>query len=566
MRVCPQCNSQFLGNAERCPIDGSVLRDQADSLIGRVIGGRYRIQGRVAEGGMASIYKARQEQLERTVAVKILARMLSEDPVHKERFLREARAANRIHHENVIDITDYGETEDGLVYLVMEYLEGESLADLVTRGPVTLQRAAQILHPVCRGLQRAHDLGILHRDVKPENIFLEKRDEGGENVKILDFGLAQVLGDKRLTTAGQVFGTPEYLSPEQAMGTEVTGRADLYALGVVFYEMMTGRLPFTGSTARLIYQHIHELPKPPSRVRPGCPPEVDEPILKLLQKEPERRFGSAREFETELSACEKKVEARIKKGEVSTIRSAAADLLHFPADTVQKFRKRFESCKMNWERGGAARDPVVGRDLERLAGMIESLSRDQAAVDRTEREYHDFVEHGRTTIERLKRAVDELSQDEAKARRELEGLGTALTQTRNNAEQAGKEFLATRTELARLEQQADESSVVSAAIAFESAGKAARRWRELVSEVEGLERDVSAKSEELEEVRFQLGQFRGRIAALEVDAQVGTGATSKATGDVATFRRRVHEAQKAFTTLLDEANRLTEGIETRVKK
>jgi serine/threonine protein kinase len=562
MRVCPQCNSQFLGSAERCPIDGSPLRDQADAMIGRVIGGRYRIQGRVAEGGMASIYKARQEPLERTVAVKILARMLSEDPVHKERFLREARAANKIHHENVIDITDFGETEDELVYLVMEYLEGESLADVVTRGPVALPRTATILHAVCKGLQRAHDLGILHRDIKPENIFLEKRSDGGENVKLLDFGLAQVLGDKRLTTAGQVFGTPEYLSPEQAMGSEITARADLYALGIVFYEMMTGRLPFTGSTARLIYQHIHEMPRPPSVVRPGCPPEVDEVILKLMQKEPEQRYASAREFEEALTACEKKVAERIKSSNVSTVRASTVDLLHFSADTVPKFRQRLEACRQAWERRGAKRELALGKELERIPALIEGLGRTQLVADRAEREYHDFQEHGRNTLDRLRRAVEELSLDEAKARREIESLRTAQAQAQATARGAERDFLQARAQLAQVDQGGD-GSVVTSAVVFETAGKAARRWRDTTGEAEGLERDLTAKNEELEEVRFQIGQFRGRIAALEIDASHDASSAALA-GDAALYRRRVQEAQRAFTAQLDELTRLFEAVERRL--
>jgi serine/threonine-protein kinase len=560
MRFCPQCNSQFLGAVERCPIDGTPLQEQADSLIGRVVGGRYRIQARVAEGGMASIYKARQEQLERTVAVKVLSRMLSEDPIHKERFLREARAANRIHHENVIDVTDFGETEDGLVYLVMEYLEGESLADVVTRGPVTLSRATEVLHPVCLGLQRAHELGILHRDIKPENIYLERRHDGGENVKLLDFGLAQLLGDKRLTTAGQVFGTPEYLSPEQAMGTEVTPRADLYALGVVFYEMLTGRLPFTGSTARLIYQHLHELPKPPSQVRPELPAEVDELVLKLLRKEPAERFGSAREFDEALAACERRLASKRHTGQVSTIRTAASEILHFPADLADKYASRLAAARERWEQAGPRRNAAVGRDLERLQGAIEALQRAQAELERTDREFQEFLEHGRGTLDRLRRAVDELTQDEARARREIEGLRTALARAHAEAQDAEREFAETRAQLAR--PQREDAAGVGAAIAFETAGKAARRWRDAAAERESIERDLAAKNVELEEVRFQLGQFRGRIAALEVDA-----ARSKddgATGDAAIYRRRLRDAQRLLTAQVDEAAKLADSIERRL--
>lgn len=560
MRVCPQCNSQFLGMVERCPIDGTALVEQVDALIGRVIGGRYRIQARVAEGGMASIYKARQEQLERTVAVKVLSRMLSEDPIHKERFLREARAANRIHHENVIDVTDFGETEDGLVYLVMEYLEGESLADVVTRGPVTLSRSVEILHPVCLGLQRAHDLGILHRDIKPENIFLVRRQDGGEGVKLLDFGLAQLLGDKRLTTAGQVFGTPEYLSPEQAMGAEVTPRSDLYALGVVFYEMMTGRLPFTGSTARLIYQHLHELPKPPSQVRPEVPPEVDELVLKLLRKEPAERFASAREFDEALAACERRLASKRHTGQVSTIRTAASEVLRFPPATADKYASRLAEARARWENAGPRRDARVGRDLERLEAAIEALRRAQGELERADRELQEFLEHGRGTLDRLRRAVVELTQDEARGRREIEGLRSALARAHAESQEAEGEFAQARAQLSRL--QRDDPGGVATAIAFETAGKAARRWRDAVAERESIERDLAAKNVEIEEVRFQLGQFRGRIAAMEVDtAKAGDAA---ATGDAAIYRRRVQDAQRLVTVQVDEASRLADSIERRL--
>lgn len=560
MRVCPQCNSQFLGAVERCPIDGSTLLEQVDELIGRVIGGRYRIQARVAEGGMASIYKARQEQLERTVAVKVLGRMLSEDPVHKERFLREARAANRIHHENVVDVTDFGETEDGLVYLVMEYLEGESLADVVTRGPVTLRRAVEILHPVCLGLQRAHDLGILHRDIKPENIFLVRRQDGGEGVKLLDFGLAQILGDKRLTTAGQVFGTPEYLSPEQAMGAEVTARSDLYALGVVFYEMMTGRLPFTGSAARLIYQHLHELPKPPSHVRPEVPAEVDDLVLKLLRKEPAERFASAREFDEALTACERRLASRRQFGQLSTVRGGADEGSRFPPDTADRLAIRLAEARTRWEKAGPRRDVRVGRDLDRLEASIGALRRAQGELERADRDLREFVEHGRGTLDRLRRAVEELTRDEARSRREIDGLRTALARAHAELREAEGEFAQARAQVLRL--QRDEPGGVGTAIAFETAGKAARRWREAVAEREAIERDLAAKNVEIEEVRFQLGQFRGRIAAMEVDA--AKAGEAGASGDAEIYRRRVQDAERMVAIHVDEAAKLADSIERRL--
>jgi serine/threonine-protein kinase len=533
-------------------------------VIGRVIGGRYRILGRVAEGGMAAIYKARQDPLDRIVALKILAEALSEDPVQKVRFLREARAANKIRHENVIDVTDFGETEDGLVYLVMEYLDGESLADMLSRGPLIVSRAISILRPVCRGLSRAHDLGILHRDIKPENIFLEKRHEGGENVKILDFGLAQVVGDQRLTSTGQVFGTPEYLAPEQATAAELTPATDLYALGVVFYEMVTGRLPFGGSTARLIYQHIHDAPRLPSQVRVGVPPDIDEIVLRLLRKDPKARFASAREFEEALADWERRVEERELASRASTVRASTVDSFDFPVETLDAFQRRLDAARQQ-ARAPARGDAGVDREVERFAQLLEQLRLAHATGNTAVKEYREYLQHGRTTLERLRRAVDELSRDEARTRREIEGLRTALGQARANVDGAGRDFARCRAQTAQVELGRDGAPTVAAAIAFETAGKAARRWRDTTAEAEAAERDLAAKGEEGEEIKFQIGQFRGRIAAYEVDLREAAGTGPAAGGESTVHRRRLDGVQQGYLRVLEQVARQAEKVERLLK-
>src|SRR5690606_22775411 len=191
---------------------------------------------------------------------------LARDATHRQRFLREAKAANRIDHEHIIRIAGYGETDDGLVYLAMEYLEGEPLSAAIERGPLPPQRAIVIGAQIAAALGRAHALGVIHRDIKPSNVFLLKRAGGGDFVKLLDFGLARMKGEIRLTAGDSVLGTPDYMAPEQARGAPLTGKADLYALGCLLFEMTTGRPPFAGPLPELVLKHVRE-PAPSLRSR-----------------------------------------------------------------------------------------------------------------------------------------------------------------------------------------------------------------------------------------------------------------------------------------------------------
>jgi len=207
MKVCVNCRARFRGDPERCPLDGGRLVPVQDPLIGRTIAGRYVVQERIGAGGMGKVYRARQEVLGRDVAIKFLSDHLTHDPSYRKRFLREARAANRIHHEHIIDITDFGETEDGLVYLAMEFLDGTPLNELVAKGPISLGRTAHIGLQVARALGRAHELSVVHRDIKPDNIYLLRGYEG-DFVKLLDFGLAHIAGELRVTATGRRVGRP----------------------------------------------------------------------------------------------------------------------------------------------------------------------------------------------------------------------------------------------------------------------------------------------------------------------------------------------------------------------
>ncbi|MBK8693957.1 MAG: serine/threonine protein kinase [Deltaproteobacteria bacterium] len=300
---CPNCGDVLPPGSLRCERDGWLYSDVLDPFVGATLAGRYRVIARLGRGGMSSVYLARHLMIDRLAAVKVLRADLSRDPVHRDRFLREARAVNRIQHENVIDITDYGETSEGLVYLVMEYVPGESLLAAITRGPLALRRSLDIARQIASGLARAHQMNVIHRDLKPDNVLLIPRDDRRDQVKLLDFGIAKLLDQPSLTLSNKVFGTPGYIAPEYATGGALTPRTDLYSLGVVLYEMVTGALPFeVEHLGELMLKHVMEAPIPPRARLPSIPEPIERFVLRCLEKQPERRFQNAFELIEQIDA------------------------------------------------------------------------------------------------------------------------------------------------------------------------------------------------------------------------------------------------------------------------
>jgi len=255
-----------------------------------VLGERYELLDPIGRGGMATIYRGRDTRMDRTVAIKVLREVYSTDPKFVTRFQREAKAASALQHPNIVQVYDYGQT-DGNYFIVMELVEGTDLRRyLRSRGVLDIDRAIIIAHDVALGLGAAHRRSIVHRDVKPQNILVGK----GGSIKLTDFGIASVYKDinaERLTTTGMTLGTVQYYAPEQAQGEIVSPAADVYALGIVMYEMLTGRTPFDGDTpVAVAMQHIQDPPVPPAELNPGIPQTVENIILRCLEKIPEMRF------------------------------------------------------------------------------------------------------------------------------------------------------------------------------------------------------------------------------------------------------------------------------------
>jgi eukaryotic-like serine/threonine-protein kinase len=277
----------------------------ASDLIGTILSDRYRVLKKLGEGGMGSVYLAEHTTINKKLAIKVLSPEYAHKQDLVDRFLQEARAASMIDQENVVEISDFGSTPTGSVFFVMEYLPGEDLSDTIKNtGPMAWERVKPIMLQICSALEAAHAAGIIHRDMKPENCFRLSRRGNDDFIKVLDFGIAKVTSDegdggRALTRTGMIFGTPEYMSPEQAKGERVDHRVDVYAVGVILYELLTGRVPFTADTFMgILTQHMFEAPPAPSAVLPtaGITPEVEAIILKALQKDREYRFQSMSEM------------------------------------------------------------------------------------------------------------------------------------------------------------------------------------------------------------------------------------------------------------------------------
>jgi serine/threonine-protein kinase len=535
VRICEVCGARYKGTPSQCPLDGGRLRELPDALLGQTIAGRYLVVEKIGGGGMGTVYRARDVNGSGDdVAIKFLLPDLAMDATNRERFLREAKAANRIDHENIIDVADFGETREGHTYLVMEFLEGIALAEEISqKGSLGVVRSVDIAMQCASALARAHELDVVHRDIKPENIYLVIHPTRRDFVKILDFGLAHMKGELRLTASGAVFGTPEYMAPEQARGAPLTGLADLYALGCVIFEMLAGTPPFSGTTPDLILKHMREPPPLASSRNPHVPPPLDAVVKKLLEKDPKKRHRDAHHLLEDL----RRIADTLPMGRPSTPPVSADTLVHkpsagreraisIPADSTgpilpEAWEQRITLFRQLVPRAYPGQPPPAW-----LLPAIDELAARIAHVRRIEAELATVTEHSsasetnlRNVRLRLGRAIDELGRDESRAVRRLEELAAEIGDAR-------RKLVETEAPLARALSQLKalpEGVSWEAAKKLRDSGMVAGAWLDLDAKIKAMMRETQERERERDDLRFQISQLKGRMGTMGAEQDLDRG-------------------------------------------
>ncbi len=527
----------------------ATARRTKDELLGKVIAGRYRLETRLGEGGMGVVYRARHVLIERIVALKLIRPDLRGETHLRAWMLREARAANRVDHAHIVEIHDVGETEEGELYLVMELLVGSALSAEIAKGPMPITRAVDIIEQMCAALSRAHDLGVIHRDLKSDNIMLTVRGGRRDFVKILDFGLAALARDPRLAPKGAVFGTPEYMSPEQARGDDATASSDLYALGILFYEMVTGQLPFRSGDRETLLEMQRSAPSPrPRALRTDLQPAAEAIILRLLEKDPRRRFRDGHHLQEELKAFQRSLPSTPWDMQQQSDAPMAPPPPP-PAQTPSVVEWGTRSA--NFARMIARAYPTGGAPPEveqagakvwelaaraaRLEGELASLSRKGDAIER----------RGRALRAEIGRKVEELAHEESRALRaateerelciKVKAVKTECEQRlRSAAEQSSNAERAGAANISQLRPIYEELGAARATV---------EAMRTVVDEHEGRaqERETVARNlrTQIDELKAQLQRYGD---ALETDLSAGRDRIAKRVGEALGYEKAFAEA------------------------
>lgn len=520
-----------------------------DPYLGKVVAGRYRLESRLGEGGMGVVYRARHVLIDRVVALKLIRPDLRGETHLRAWMLREARAANRVDHAHIVDIHDVGETEDGELYLVMEYLMGTALSTEIAKGPMPISRAVDILEQMCAALARAHDLGVVHRDLKSDNIMLTNRGGRHDYVKILDFGLAALTRDPRLAPKGAVFGTPEYMSPEQARGEDAEAASDLYALGILLFEMVTGRLPFRSADRDTLLEMQRTAKAPsPTINRKDLPEAAEQICLRLLEKEIKARFRDGHHLQEELKKLQRSLPSQVwdkeKPGgsESPSIQEPPPPPPARSPGVVEWSRRaaNFSRAVARAYPNGRAPEEIqksadnmweVAARAARLEGELSSHSRKLEAIEK----------RGRALRAEIGRKVEELAGEESRALRDAQRERERAGRTNAQKTKAQHEFDATRRRIQGGEQTA----------ALHQACGAAHGRADALSAVQA---DYDRRATEREQygagLRKQVDELKAQLVrysdALETDLQSGRDRIATRVREALGYEKAFMEASTAL--------------------
>ena len=530
-----------------------------DPYLGRVVAGRYRLEQRLGEGGMGVVYRARHVLIDRVVALKLIRPDLRSETHLRAWMLREARAANRVDHAHIVDIHDVGETEDGELYLVMEYLTGVALSSIIGKGPAPLPRAVDILEQMTAALARAHDLGVVHRDLKSDNIMLTNRGGRADYVKILDFGLAALARDARLAPKGAVFGTPEYMSPEQARGEDAIAASDLYALGILFYEMTTGQLPFRSSDRETLLEMQRSAPAPsPRKLRPDLPDLAEEIILRLLEKRSSDRFRDGHHLQEELKKLQRMLPSQAwDKKPSSDATALPPPPPPAPTPGVVEWSRR----AANFLRATARAHPngTAPAEVQQAADRVWDLASRAARLEGELASHSSKLEaiqkRGRALRAEIGRKVEELAGEESRAMREASAereRAARLQKLRTEAEQA-------------FHQARHAVSTAGSAQAYQNAGAAHARSETLAMVIQDYENRALERERYGASLRQQIDELKSQLQryseALENDLQAGRDRIAKRTREALSYEGAFMDASNVLLAHLRDKPECRELLE-----
>jgi serine/threonine-protein kinase len=521
MKSCPRCNLRYPDSSTTCFLDAAELVDVPDPRLGSVLGGRYLIERVLAEGGMGVVYVARHRLVDRPCAIKIMGASHGRNKVVRERFRREAKSTQQLSHPNIIEIFDQGETDDGMPYMVMELLDGSPLSEVIKRGPMPLAVGLPIMVQVARALARAHDFDVIHRDLKPDNIFLCKAD-GGYQVKLLDFGIARSLHEQRLTAQGEVFGTPQYMAPERFSSIDAGAAADLYAFGVIAFEMFAGKLPFVAQDiGSILVQHLTASVPSLSAQGVGVPLQLDNLIQSLMAKTPGQRPVDAHRVHAELLDICKSTGINLPTDPDRTVPDPWEPPRSLPPTQVDRWARRIAVFEQMLSKAHGPHPPAL------LTTLLDKI-RAQVVEVRTLR----FAE----AAEQNKLEVLEAREREGRQRFGFaaDALGLDVSRARNDARQAQLDAAdaASRAALhtSRLRQlQAAARSLEEQAPAGVPSPELAALYRQCADEIDAWEQTAQQSASlrqradeadrEVADLEYQIQELRAGLTRLEQSSE-----------------------------------------------
>ena len=560
MRICPQCKLKYTNDQEKCFVDGEPLEEVPDPNIGTTVAGRYLIEDILGEGGMATVYRARHTLVDKPVAVKIMHPEMAKDENLRERFRREAKNAAALEHPNIIAVHDDGETEAGGLFLVMEILEGSPLSAHIERGAMDPGHVARFGLQIARGLARAHDFGVLHRDLKPDNIFVARGPAGGApTLKILDFGIARSMHDERLTKAGEIFGTPQYMAPERVTSIDAGPSADLYALGVILFEMLTGKLPFESEEATgFLIKHMQEAPPRPSDLNPRCPRRLEQLVLSLLAKRPEERPVDAHQVIKELTALapdDAKVEAPLP---VRRVQPVAPPTL--PPTTLERWGRRTAIFEQMLTRAYPSADAPASlvTTFEEIRATITRVHELRHRGLKEQRKLEGLEGGARELRLRLGFAVQSLAEDLSQAREAARSAGAESSPYLESEDKARAGYGRAHDRVISLggyKEMVEPDAEMTRAI--RELADAMERWQLAHDAGKEAHRRAGSKDGEVEDLEFQVKMLRQNLEKSEASF-----ASERVEGETALVRGAA-EIEDLEKKLLDLATRFCEALRPR---